>query len=185
MSQSDKETQNTERLIERHTVYEGKTLDLHVDDVRLPNGKEGKREVVSHKGSVAVIAVKDDRVFFVRQFRHATGEELLELPAGTLDPGEDAETTARREIEEEIGYRADRVTLLYEGYVSPGYTSELQRCFLAEGLSEQSAEADDDEFLDVVTMTWPEALAEIDRGGFRDSKTVAGLLAAARRLGIS
>lgn len=179
------ETDNTEHQTASHNIYEGRTLQLVVDAVRLPNGKDGVREVVRHKGSVCIVAVDGDTVYFVRQFRYATGRTLLELPAGTLDPGEDAETTARREIEEEIGLAAERVTFLFEGYVSPGYTDELQRFFLAEGLSPKASPSDEDEFIDVETMTWAEALAAVDRGDFQDSKTVAGLLAAARRLGIS
>jgi len=183
LSETTDRARNAEERISGRTVYEGKTLNLVVDEVRLPNGREGIREVVRHKGSVVVVAAKEGRGYFVRQYRYATGESLLELPAGTLDPDEDAETAARREVEEEIGLSAERMTLLFEGYVSPGYTDELQRFYLAEGLTECEAEGDDDEFIDIETIPWAEALEMVDRGAFRDSKTVAGLLAAARRLG--
>lgn len=173
---------NTEEALDRKTIYDGKTLTLRVDTVRLPNGKSALREVVEHKGSVCIVAVQDGEVFFVRQYRHATGESLLELPAGTLEPGEEPEACARRETEEEIGMAAARMTWLFEGYVSPGYTSELQRFYLAQGLTPKTAQADDDEFLDVVRMPWPEALEAVSRGELRDTKTVAGLLAAARHL---
>jgi ADP-ribose pyrophosphatase len=150
--------------------------------VRLPDGNTAKREIVDHNGSVCIVALHEGNVYFVRQFRYATGESLLELPAGTLNSGEDAETCARREIREEIGFSAERMTFLFEGYVSPGYSGELQRYFLAEGLRPAPAAADDDEFLDVETMAWPEALERVGRGEFRDTKTVAGLLCAARLL---
>jgi ADP-ribose pyrophosphatase len=173
---------NTEQTLERKTVYEGKTLTLRADTVRLPDGKAATREVVQHKGSVCIVALQDAHVYFVRQYRYATGESLLELPAGTLNAGEDPETCARREIEEEIGFSAEQMTFLFEGYVSPGYTSELQRFFLARGLQPAQAEADEDEFIDVVRMRWEEAMDAVSRGTFRDTKTVAGLLFAARVL---
>lgn len=180
MSQQD---DNAEQQLASRSVYAGRSLRLEVDSVLLPNGKDTVREVVRHKGSVCIVAMQDDRVYFVRQYRYATGQSLLELPAGTLEPDEDPETTARRELEEEIGCAAERMTFLFEGYVSPGYTDELQRFYLAEGLRPQRAGTDEDEFIAVETMTWREAMAALDEGAFRDSKTVAGLLSAARRLG--
>jgi ADP-ribose pyrophosphatase len=162
--------------------FTGRAFAVRVDDVRLPNGRESVREVVVHKGSVCIVPTDGETVYFVRQYRHATGETLLELPAGGLNPGEEPEACARREIQEEIGLAARDMTLLFEGYVSPGYTSELMRFFLAENLSPSVADADDDEFIDVVSMSWPDAVAAAERGEFRDNKTVAGLFAAARRL---
>jgi ADP-ribose pyrophosphatase len=173
---------NTEHLLNRKTIYEGRALSLYVDTVRLPDGNTATRETVEHRGSVCIVAVQDGHVYFVRQHRHAAGESLLELPAGTLDAGEDAETCAHREIQEEIGFAAGRMTFLFEGYVSPGYTGEMQRFFLAQDLRPAEAEHDEDEFLDVVRTPWSEAMDAVARGAFRDTKTVAGLLCAARRL---
>lgn len=178
-----KSDSKVETLIRRETPYAGKTLTLHKDIVRLPNGKDAFREIVDHRGSVVIVAATGTDVYFVRQYRHATGETLLELAAGTIDTGEDPATCAVRETAEELGLAAGKLTQLCQGFVSPGYTSELQSFFLAEDLSPATAECDDDEFLDVVTMTWEAALAALDRGEFRDSKTVLGLLMAARRLG--
>jgi ADP-ribose pyrophosphatase len=173
---------NGEETLSTETIYEGRTLTLHVDSVRLPDGNTAKREIVDHRGSVCIVALHEGSVYLVRQYRHAAGESLLELPAGTQNDGEGAEACAYREIREEIGFAADRMTFLFEGYVSPGYTGELQRYFLAEGLRPAPAEADDDEFLDVEPMPWAEALSRVARGEFRDTKTVAGLLCAARFL---
>lgn len=174
---------NIEHPLSRKTIYEGKTLTLNVDTVRLPDGNSASREVVAHKGSVCIVAVRDENVFFVRQYRHAAGETLLELPAGTLNAGEDPTSCARRESEEEIGMSPGRLTFLFEGYVSPGYTNELQRFYLAEDLQPAQAAADDDEFLEVEEMPWHEVLDAVARGRFRDTKTVAGLLMAARHIG--
>jgi ADP-ribose pyrophosphatase len=173
-----------ETLVRRETIYTGKTLNVHKDIVTLPNGREAFREIVEHRGSVVIVACNEDVVYFVRQYRHATGEILLELAAGTMGANEDPADCAARETAEELGLSPARLTLLCEGYVSPGYTSELQRFFLAQDLSPATAECDDDEFIDVVQMPWHDALAALDRGEFRDSKTILGLLTAVRRLGI-
>lgn len=172
-----------ETLIRRETLYSGKTLSVHKDIVGLPNGKEAFREIVEHRGSVVIVAISGNEVHFVRQYRHATGETLLELAAGTIDAGEDPATCAARETAEELGFAAGKLTPLCSGYVSPGYTSELQSFFLAEDLTPSSAACDDDEFLDVVSMPWESALEAVDHGEFRDSKTNLGLLMAARHLG--
>jgi len=173
-----------EALISRETLYTGKTLNLYKDIVKLPNGREAFREIVDHRGSVVIVAVEGTDVYFVRQYRHATGETLLELAAGTIDRGENPATCAARETAEELGFAPGKLTPLCRGYVSPGYTSELQSFFLAEDLSPTVAECDDDEFLDVVKMPFRDALEALDRGEFRDSKTVLGLLMAARQLGV-
>jgi ADP-ribose pyrophosphatase len=173
-----------ETPVHRDTIYTGKTLSLHRDTVTLPNGKEGFREIVEHRGSVVIAAVGDGVVYFVRQYRHAVGEFLLELAAGTMEAGEAPIECARRETAEELGLAAGSLESLCEGYVSPGYTSELQHFYLAQGLSPVQAECDDDEFLDVVSMPWADAMAALDKGEFRDSKTVVGLLMAARRLNL-
>lgn len=175
----------TEGRLHRQEIYSGRVVNLTVDTVRLPDGKEGVREVVHHRGSVCIVATHEGDVFLVRQYRYPTQETLLELPAGTAEPGEEREATARREAEEEIGWRPGRMTFLFEGYVSPGYTSELQSFFLAEDLQPAVSHCDDDEFIDVVRLSWSDALQAVEQGTLRDSKTVAGLLAAAHRLGIT
>lgn len=173
-----------ETLVRRETLYSGKTLSVHRDIVTLPNGRESFREIVEHRGSVVIVACTAETVYFVRQFRHATGEVLLELAAGTMGLDEDPAECAARETAEELGLSPAHLTLLCEGYVSPGYTSELQRFYLAQELTPASADCDEDEFIDVVQMTWRDALTALDCGEFRDSKTILGLLTAARFVGI-
>ncbi|NMC81950.1 MAG: NUDIX hydrolase [Armatimonadetes bacterium] len=173
-----------ERTLQTERIYEGRILSLRLDTVLLPNGKEGRREIVEHNGSVVVIPTDGEAVYFVNQYRHATGLTLLELPAGSVEAGEDYTVCAERECEEETGFRPGKVTYLCEGYVSPGYTSELQKYYLAEHLTPVTAEHDEDEFIDVVRIPWEEALRKVDAGEFLDTKSVAGLLMAARRLGL-
>lgn len=174
-----------ETPVRRDTIYAGKTLSVHRDTVTLPNGMESYREIVEHRGSVVIVAIGDGIVYFVCQYRHAVGEFLLELAAGTMEAGEEPIECARRETAEELGLAAGSLEPLCEGYVSPGYTSELQHFFLAQDLSPAHAVCDEDEFLDIVTMPWADAMGALDRGDFRDSKTVVGLLMAARRLNLA
>ena len=171
-----------ERLLNSRRVYEGRVISLRVDEIALESGATGLREVVEHRGAVAIIATDGDgRIAFVRQYRRAVGLELLELPAGTMDAGEPPERTAMRELEEETGLVAERVTPLLRFFLAPGYSSEEMHVFIAEGIREGTASPDDDEALSVERYTMAEVLALIERGVIRDAKTVAALLAFARR----
>lgn len=172
----------TEKTLESRRGFDGRLLHVRVDTVALPDGKTGTREIVEHSGSVVIVAVQDGQVHFVRQYRHATGQTLIELPAGTVDPGEDHAQAARRETEEEIGMTPGRLTHLAEGYVSPGYSSELQSFWLAQDLKPAASRSDDDEFLDVVRMPFAEAVEWATGSRCRDVKSVVGLLMAARKL---
>lgn len=174
----------TERTLESRQGFNGRLLRVRVDTVELPDGRTSTREIVEHTGSVVVVAVHDGQVYLVRQYRHATGLTLLELPAGTIDAGEDHEQTAMRETEEEIGMTPGRLTYLAQGYVSPGYSSELQSFWLARDLSPVESRADDDEFLDVVSMPFQDALDWALAGDCRDIKSVVGLVMAARVMGL-
>jgi ADP-ribose pyrophosphatase len=173
----------TESVTGTTRVYEGKIVNLRVDDVRLPNGKAGKREVVEHGGAVAVVPMRDrETVLMVRQFRLPAGKALLEIPAGGLDGDESPEDAARRELTEEIGMTPARLLPLYGAFSAPGYTNEKIYGFLALDLSESRADADEDEFVEVVPMRLDDALAAIASGEIEDMKTVAGLAMAARML---
>jgi ADP-ribose pyrophosphatase len=174
----------TEKTLETRRGFDGRLLRVRVDTVALPDGKTGTREIVEHSGSVVVVAVQDGLVHFVRQYRHAAGQTLLELPAGTVAPGEEHVQAARRETEEEIGMTPRRLTYLAQGYVSPGYSSELQSFWLAQDLSPVESRSDEDEFIDVVRMPVAEAIEWATGGECRDVKSVAGLLMAARKLGL-
>lgn len=163
--------------------YEGRIVNLRVDTVSLPNGMSGKREIVEHSGAVAVVPMRDrETVLLVRQFRLPAGKPLLEIPAGGINAGEDPETCARRELTEEIGMTPARLIPLYAAFVAPGYTTEKIWGFLALDLSELKADADEDEFVEIVPMPLEAAIAAIASGEIEDMKTIAGLTMAARLL---
>jgi len=171
-----------ETTIASRTVFTGRLLRLRVDEVTLPGGGSSTREIVEHPGAVAAVALEGEDVLLVRQWRHPAGEVLLEIPAGTLEPGEEPEATVRRELVEEIGRRAGRVEHLMDFYVAPGYSSELIRLYLATELEAASGETDTDENIEVVRVPLAEAVARCRAGALRDGKTVTALLLAAARL---
>jgi len=138
---------------------------------------------VLHPGSAVILALDENlSVFFVRQYRHATRKYLLELPAGSLEPGERPEATAVRELQEEVGLRAQNLEKLCEFFVSPGFLQEKMWLFLATGLTEAQQRLEDDEILDVVRLPFAEALERVTAGEIQDAKTIIGLLFAAPRI---
>jgi ADP-ribose pyrophosphatase len=158
------------------TVFEGKVVRLYVDHVRLPNGMEAEREVVRHWGAVGMLPLDDEQhVYLVRQYRHATGEDLLEVPAGKLVAGEDPLHCARRELMEEVGFSAEEWVKLSSFYTSPGFSDEVLHLFLATRLRKGEPSPDEDEFLEIVRMPLSEALQMVSSGDIKDSKTVAGI----------
>ncbi len=169
-------------------VYAGRVVRLRVDAVRLePDGVPARREVIDHPGAVALVPVtRDRRVLLVRQYRYAAGQELLEIPAGTLEAGEEPETCARRELAEETGSKAATLELLASLFTSPGFCSERIHLFLArlEDGPGGDLDPDEDERLELVAMPFAEALAEALAGRIHDAKSVAGLTLAAARLGL-
>ncbi|MGQ9455189.1 MAG: NUDIX domain-containing protein [Armatimonadota bacterium] len=172
-----------EETIESTEVFSGRLVKLRVDRVRLPDGRESTREIVVHRGAVAAVPLIDsDRVIMVRQFRQAAGEALLEIPAGTLDPGEDPVDCVVRELEEEIGYHANQLTPMFRSYLAPGYSSEMLHTFLAEGLVRASGRCDEDEFIEIVEIPLSEAVDKILTGEIKDAKSICGILMAQRIL---
>ena len=165
-------------------VYDGRVVHLVVLDVTLPNGAPAKRELVRHPGAVAIVPLIGEDVLMVRQFRMAAGRVMLEIPAGTLNPGEDPAVCADRELQEETGYKPGALESLGGIFVAPGYTTEFIHLFLATDLSESRLEMDDDEFIELVRMPLRDALAMVDRGEIEDGKTTSALLRGARRLGL-
>lgn len=160
------------------TIYSGRIFDIRIDEIR--EGKlEYKREIVVHKGSAVIVPVFDDgTVALVRQYRHAAGEYLLEIPAGTLNEGEDPIAGAVRELEEEIGVTASRIEKLTEFYVSPGFLTEKMYIYLAAGLTEVGQKLEDDENLTIERHSFS-ALAEMIRNGeIVDAKTMLGIMLA-------
>jgi ADP-ribose pyrophosphatase len=171
-----------EVTLARQRIYDGRVVNLRVDTVRLANGRTATREVVEHAAAVAIVAVDPTgALLLVRQWRTPTGRALLEVPAGTLDPGEAPEAAAQRELQEETGYRAGRLTRLGGFWVAPGYCTEYIHVYLAEDLIESRLTADEDEHIAVERVTLAEALALIDAGEIDDAKSQVGLLRYARR----
>jgi len=157
-------------------MFEGRVLSVCVDEVSMPDGSSAGREVVRHSGGVVVLAIWEGNLIMVRQYRHPAGCELLELPAGKLEPGEDPRECAIRELEEETGYRAARVIKLGSFYTSPGYSSELLHMYLAHGLTPTAQRLDPGEQLDVVYMPFDEAVTACLGGKIPDAKTALALL---------
>ncbi|HZO91698.1 MAG TPA: NUDIX hydrolase [Chthonomonadaceae bacterium] len=172
-----------ETVIGSETIYSGKIVHLRVDTVRLPDGSQSKREIVAHKGAVCIVPVLEDgTVLLVRQFRLAAGKALLEIPAGTLEPGEDPDACAARELEEETGYRAAHFRPLFQSYLAPGYSTELIHAYLATGLTESQARTDADENIELVRLPLVEAEQKAIDGDLQDAKTISALLVARRLL---
>ncbi|CCQ95630.1 ADP-ribose pyrophosphatase [[Clostridium] ultunense Esp] len=162
-----------EKTLHREEIYKGKVVELAVDQVLLPDGKRSTRELVFHPGAVAVLAVtKEGKFIFVEQFRKALERDLLEIPAGKLEPGEEPLTSAMRELEEETGYMADSWIFLSRFYTSPGFSNEVVHLFLAKGLKAGRHHLDDDEFVEVYELTEQEIFEEMARGRIADAKTI-------------
>ncbi len=169
-----------ERIISSQPIYQGRIVRLRVDTVSLPDGSTAIREIVGTPGAVVIVPLTDDhQVRMVRQYRSAIGEFLLELPAGTLEPGESPERAAPRELAEETGDRAAHWKRLTDFYTVPGICDEYIHLFLATGLTSGQANQEFDEFIEIVTLPLDEALAMVASGEIRDAKTIVGLLMAA------
>jgi ADP-ribose pyrophosphatase len=162
-------------------VYDGRIFDVTVDRVRLPHGREADLEIVRHDGSVVLLPVRDDgRILLVRQYRYAADRFLWELPAGSLETGEDPDLAAARECHEELGLIAGRLERLQTLYPTPGFCTETMTYYRVTGLREPgaddpAAEQDDDESIEVGAFTPDEIRAMIARGEIADLKTVAGM----------
>jgi len=157
-------------------AYEGIIIDVDLDEVLLPNGVKATLEIIRHPGAAAVAPLRPDgTVVLIRQYRYAAGGFIMEVPAGKLDPGDDPETCARREIQEEVGLRADTLHPLGAIFTTPGFTDERIHLFAATGLHQVGQALEHDEVLDIVEMPLDEALALAASGGIPDSKTLCTL----------
>ncbi|MGB7873264.1 MAG: NUDIX hydrolase [Anaerolineales bacterium] len=166
-------------LIKSEVLMKGRAFAIRRDHLKTPDGHETKFEIIEHGGSVVIIPVDENgNVLLVRQYRHATGGDLLELPAGTLDDGEAPEVCAAREIREETGMAAEKLTKVGEFYLAPGYSTEFMVVYLATGLSDNPLDADDDEFLSVETIPVTEAIKMAERGDIPDAKSLAAFFLA-------
>ena len=175
---------HTEEELKSQTIYQGRIITVTQDTVCLENGKTAQREVVHHHGGAAVVPVgAQGEVYLVRQFRYPMGKELLEIPAGKLEPGEDPCDAAMRELEEECGLVADKVVDLHPIYPSVGYTTEVIHMYLATGLHKTQSHPDEDEFLDLLSYPLDTLVEMVMQGEICDAKTVAGILKAKKYLG--
>jgi ADP-ribose pyrophosphatase len=171
-----------ERTISSRRAFTGRLLAMRVDEVELASGRHATREVVEHPGAVAILAWDGVQLAAVRQWRQAAGAELLEIPAGTREPGESALITAQRELAEECGLAGGSWEEGPSFYTAPGFSTELLTLFLASEPRPTDATSPDDEALERSWLTLPGALAAIDDGEIRDAKSLVGILWLARRL---
>ena len=163
-------------------IYSGRVLDLDVDTVRFPDGSVGELEMIRHSGASAVVPVlstdttSDPEILLIRQFRHAADGFVWEVPAGRLDPGEAPDDCARRELLEEAGAIAGRLTHLTTIYTTPGFTDERIHLFVARDLTQGQHRREADEFMETRSLPLSRILAMIESGEVTDGKTVAALL---------
>ena len=169
----------TFELIKSETLMQGRAFKIRRDHLKTPDGRETRFEIIEHGGSVIIIPIDSDgNIHFVRQYRHAAGIDLLELPAGTRDGNEPYEDCAAREIREETGMEAGKLQKVGEFYLAPGYSTEFMVVYLATDLKHNPLEADDDEFLSVEKIPVDEAVQRAERGEIPDAKSLAALLLA-------
>lgn len=163
-----------EKTIKTKEIYDGKIISVQVDDVKLPDGKVGKREIVKHPGAVAIIAITDDdKIIFVHQYRKPLEKSILEIPAGRLEEGEKPERTAVRELEEETGYTTDKLTFVTSFYTSPGFANEIIHIYMTTSLKKltEVVSGDEDEFIEIKKLTLDEAVQYVKENKIQDAKT--------------
>ena len=166
------------KTIKSETVYKGKIIDVVNDVIELEDGRHAIREVVEHVGAAAIIPVDSEgNIIFVRQYRHPAREYVLEIPAGTLEVGEDPFVCAKRELEEETGYKSDDISFVFKFYSAIGFCTEVLHIYLAENLYEGQMNLDEDEFIEVERYSLQEAIKMIFNGDIVDSITIASVLA--------
>jgi ADP-ribose pyrophosphatase len=159
------------------TVYSGKLFSVDVTEIRMPNGVVTRREGIRHPGAVAMVPVDaDGNVLLVTQYRHSAGRRLLEIPAGTLEPGEPPIDAVARELQEEIGMAPGAIEPIGGIFVAPGYTDEFVHLYICRNLSESRLVGDEDEDIEIERMSRRAALAAIESGELCDAKSVAGIL---------
>lgn len=169
-------------LVATERVYTGRIVNLDLDTVGFPDGSTGSLEMLRHPGASAVVPFLDDprsddpRIILIRQFRHAADGFLWEIPAGRLDPGEEPEACARRELREETGYSAADCRRLVTIHTTPGFTDERIHLFMATGLRSGDHAREADEFVEVHETRWSEALRLVENGEVSDAKTLTALL---------
>ena len=167
----------SEETLSSRKVFEGRALKLRVDSVKLPNGRKTTREIVEHENCVAIVALDDaDNILLVKQFRKPVEKELLEIPAGGIDPGESPEDAVRREMREETGFLPQKVEKMGGFYSSPGFCTEYLYLYLATDLVSSPLQAEDSENISLVRVPLAEILGLIASDAIVDAKSIAGLL---------
>ena len=168
---------NNYNVIKSDLVFKGKVIDIFHDTITLPNGKEALREVAVHRGASAIVPVDSNgNIILVRQYRHPIKKEVLEIPAGVLEKGEDFKTAALRELEEEIGYKAKDAVFLTSLNTSLGFCDEVIYIYLADNLEKSVQNLDEEEFITVEKFSLQTVLDMIMSGKITDAKTIAGIL---------
>ena len=165
-----------EKTLKTEYLYNGKIINLKKEEVILPDGKTASREIIEHSGGSAVLCEKDGKILLVKQFRSPYKTEVLEIPAGKVNKGEDPINTAIRELEEEGGIIAEKVEKMFDVYPSPGYTDEVIRIYRAVGIKESVQHLDEDEFLSAIWIDKKELKKMIKNGEIKDGKTLIALL---------
>ena len=160
----------------KKSIFKGRIIDLSVETVTLPNGATAELEIITHPGAAAAVPMKDETtVVMIRQYRHAVGGFIYEIPAGKLHPGEDPRECAVREVEEEIGYKVGNLEPLLSFFTTPGFTNEVIHIFLGKDLQPGTQDLGAEEVLEVLEMPIDKAIALIKEGTIRDGKTIIGL----------
>ena len=160
-------------------IYEGNIINVRVDTVRMPSGRDATREIVEHSHAVCIVPIDNEgNVVLVRQYRKPAEDALLEVPAGGVEDGEISEEAVLRELQEEIGYTADHLEHLSSFWVAPGWATEYMHAYLATGLRESRLDGDEDENIEVVRLRFDEAVSMLKTGEINDGKTIAALLLA-------
>jgi ADP-ribose pyrophosphatase len=169
----------TIEVIERKTIYHGRAFNVRRDKVRLHNQNTVFLDIIEHVGAVTILPLDaDGRIIFIRQYRHAAGQALLELPAGTIDPAELPENCARREIREETGFAAGKLIKIGEFFLAPGYSTEFMYVYLATDLHPDPLPGDVDEIITLEPVPIAQAYTMALNGGLQDGKSLAALLLA-------
>ncbi len=172
-----------EKTLNKKLIYEGSIIKLEQHEVELPNGKRSNRDIIRHKGASAVVPITaEGKIIFVEQYRKPFEAVSYEIPAGKLDPGEDPEVCAARELEEETGYKAGSLTKILALHPWPAFADEVIHIYLARDLKPGQVHPDEDEFISAFELTPEEALKWIEEGRINDGKTVSGVLYALRHL---
>lgn len=173
----ENEEQYEEQTIKSENIYDGRLVKLRVDTVELPNMKYAKREIVDHRNGVGICPITENlTMYMVRQYRPGVNKSLLEIPAGLVEPGEAPKEAAKRELQEEVGFKPKQLDFICNAYSSPGFTNEQLSIFIARGLEKDPLPPDDTEFIEVEEYSLPDLYQMVLNLEIEDAKTIIGVL---------